>query len=99
MSPNAGEGGSQPMRTAVHRSPNKLWRVKSIFNMAAGLVIFKTQSPATGGFHRDERSASVGSMENSPSLGDTSRKIDYSCLFLGLVGACASKLDKCALQK
>ena len=32
MSPSEGEGGeggvagSQPMRTAVHRSPNKLWR-------------------------------------------------------------------------
>jgi hypothetical protein len=24
--------GSQPMNTAVHRSPNKLWRSNSIFN-------------------------------------------------------------------
>ncbi len=34
MSPNAGRGnwGSQPMNTAVHRSPNKLWRSNSIFN-------------------------------------------------------------------
>jgi hypothetical protein len=34
--PNAGEGGvaeSQPMGTAVHRSPNKLWRSNSIFNL------------------------------------------------------------------
>ncbi len=35
-SPNAGGGGivagSQPMSTAVHRSPNKLWRSNSIFN-------------------------------------------------------------------
>ncbi len=36
MSPNAGVGGvagSQPMNTAVHRSPNKLWRFNSIFNL------------------------------------------------------------------
>ncbi len=36
MSPNAGESGvavSQPMRTDVHRSPNKLWRSNSIFNL------------------------------------------------------------------
>ncbi len=37
MSPNAGGGegvaGSQPMSTAVHRSPNKLWRSNSIFNL------------------------------------------------------------------
>ncbi len=39
MSPNAGGGvgvaavaGSHPMSTAVHRSPNKLWRSCSIFN-------------------------------------------------------------------
>ncbi len=25
--------GSQPMSTAVHRSPNKLWRSNSIFNL------------------------------------------------------------------
>ncbi len=35
MSPNAGGRGgvarSQPMSTAVHRSPNKLWRSNSIF--------------------------------------------------------------------
>jgi hypothetical protein len=39
MSPNAGGGGgvagSQPMSTAVHRSPNKLWRSNSIFNLFA----------------------------------------------------------------
>ncbi len=28
-----GGAGSQPMGTAVHRSPNKLWRSNSIFNM------------------------------------------------------------------
>jgi hypothetical protein len=28
-----GVAGSQPMRTAVHRSPNKLWRSNSIFNL------------------------------------------------------------------
>jgi hypothetical protein len=28
-----GCGGSQPMSTAVHRSPNKLWRSNSIFNL------------------------------------------------------------------
>jgi hypothetical protein len=39
MSPNAGGGGgggmagSQPTITAVHRSPNKLWRSNSIFNL------------------------------------------------------------------
>jgi hypothetical protein len=34
ISPNAGErgvAGSQPMSTAVHRSPNKLWISNSIF--------------------------------------------------------------------
>jgi hypothetical protein len=37
MSPNAGGvggvAGFQPMSTAVHRSPNKLWRSNSIFNL------------------------------------------------------------------
>jgi hypothetical protein len=39
MSPNARGGGglrpagSQPMSTAVHRSPNKRWRSNSIFNL------------------------------------------------------------------
>jgi hypothetical protein len=37
ISPNAGEGGelkgSQPMSTAVHKSPNKLWRSNSILNL------------------------------------------------------------------
>ncbi len=36
MSPNAGGGGvagPQPMSIAVYRSPNKLWRSKSIFNL------------------------------------------------------------------
>ncbi len=37
MSHNAGWGGgvakSPPMSTAVHRSPNKLWRSNSIFNL------------------------------------------------------------------
>ncbi len=37
MSQNAGGGrevaGPQPMSTAVHRSPNKLWRSNSIFNL------------------------------------------------------------------
>ncbi len=28
-----GVAGSQPMSTAVHRSPNKLWRSISIFNL------------------------------------------------------------------
>jgi hypothetical protein len=28
-----GVAGSQPMSTAVHRSPNKLWRSSSIFNL------------------------------------------------------------------
>jgi hypothetical protein len=28
-----GLSGSQPMSTAVHRSPNKLWRSNSIFNL------------------------------------------------------------------
>jgi hypothetical protein len=34
--PKSGEGGvagSQPISTAVHRSPNKLWRSNSIFNL------------------------------------------------------------------
>ncbi len=34
MSPNAGWGWrSQPMSTSAHRSPNKLWRSNSIFNL------------------------------------------------------------------
>jgi hypothetical protein len=37
MSPDAGGGGevagSQPMSTAVHRSPIKLWRSNSIFKL------------------------------------------------------------------
>ncbi len=37
VSPNAGgvggDAGSQPMSTAVHRSPNKIWRSNSIFNL------------------------------------------------------------------
>jgi hypothetical protein len=28
-----GVAGSQPMSTAVHRSPNNLWRSNSIFNL------------------------------------------------------------------
>ncbi len=28
-----GIAGPQPMRTAVHKSPNKLWRSNSIFNL------------------------------------------------------------------
>ncbi len=35
--------------------------------------------PATGGFHRDERSPSVRSMESSLPLSDTNKKIDSSC--------------------
>ncbi len=37
MSPNAGGGGKLrglSMSTAVHRSPNKLWRSNSIFNQS-----------------------------------------------------------------
>ena len=30
-----GVAGSQPMSTAEHRSPNKLWRSNSIFNLCA----------------------------------------------------------------
>ncbi len=30
---SGGVAGSQPMSTVVHRSPNKLWRSKSIFNL------------------------------------------------------------------
>ncbi len=30
---SGGVAGSQPMSTAVHRSPNKLWRSNSIFNL------------------------------------------------------------------
>jgi hypothetical protein len=36
MRPNAGGGGLRgfkPMSTAVHRSPNKLWRYNSISNL------------------------------------------------------------------
>jgi hypothetical protein len=32
-----GVAGSQPMSTAVHRSPNKLWRSNSIFNLPEAL--------------------------------------------------------------
>jgi hypothetical protein len=41
MSPNAGMGlrGSQPMSTAVNKSPNKLWRSKSIFNLRMGGLV------------------------------------------------------------
>ncbi len=44
MSPNAGGrggggvAGSQPMSTAVHRSPNKLWRYNSIFNLCLDII-------------------------------------------------------------
>jgi hypothetical protein len=31
-----GVAGSQPMRKAVHRSPNKLWRSNSIFTLYGG---------------------------------------------------------------
>jgi hypothetical protein len=44
MSPNAvhGEGvaGSQPMSTAVHRSPNKLWRSKSTLNLGPNPLVY-----------------------------------------------------------
>jgi hypothetical protein len=49
MSPNAGDGGggggpgvagSQPMSTAVHRSPSKLWRSNSIFNLLYCFIMF-----------------------------------------------------------
>jgi hypothetical protein len=33
MRGEGGVAGSQPMSTAVHRSPNKLWRSNSIFNL------------------------------------------------------------------
>ncbi len=41
---DGGEGGagSQPMSTAVHRSPNKLWRSNYIFNL--GCIL---KSPCT----------------------------------------------------
>ncbi len=35
-----GVAGPQPMNTAVHRSPNKLWRSNSVFNLCFKLVIF-----------------------------------------------------------
>jgi hypothetical protein len=42
MSPNAGEGGkiagSQPMRTAVHRSPNKLGDVTPYLNYGVKIL-------------------------------------------------------------
>jgi hypothetical protein len=47
MSPNKGEGGvagSQPMSTAVHRSPNKIWRSKSIFKPWSWPIIQKPNS-------------------------------------------------------
>jgi hypothetical protein len=33
MRGEGGVAGSQPMSTAVHRSPNKLWRSNSIFDL------------------------------------------------------------------
>jgi hypothetical protein len=36
-----GVAGSQPMRTAEHRNPNKLWRSNSIFNLRIGGLIQK----------------------------------------------------------
>jgi hypothetical protein len=43
-----GVAGSQPMSTALHRSPNKLWRSNSIFNLwnirTAGRVFSKQLS-------------------------------------------------------
>jgi hypothetical protein len=33
MQREGGVTGSQPLNTAVHRSPNKLWRSNSIFNL------------------------------------------------------------------
>jgi hypothetical protein len=39
-----GVAGSQPMSTAVHRSPNKLWSSNSIFNLWFTLFFFSTAS-------------------------------------------------------
>jgi hypothetical protein len=33
MRGEGGDAGSQPMSTAVHRSPHKLWRSNSIFSL------------------------------------------------------------------
>ncbi len=44
-----GEGGaarSQPMSTAVHMSPNKLWRSNSIFNLWCTAVQERERSVA-----------------------------------------------------
>ncbi len=38
MREKGGVAGSQPMSTAVHRSPNKLWRSNAIFNLWAQLI-------------------------------------------------------------
>jgi hypothetical protein len=35
-----GDAGPRPMSTAVHRSPNKLWRSNSIFNLCSRYNIF-----------------------------------------------------------
>jgi hypothetical protein len=49
MSPNAGGGGgvagSQPMSTAVHRSPNKLFRSNSTFNLPVPLPLLDEHLP------------------------------------------------------
>jgi hypothetical protein len=41
-----GVAGSQPMSTAVHRSPNKLWRSNSIFNLCSGGLLILLLSAA-----------------------------------------------------
>ncbi len=43
--------GSQPMSTAVHRSPNKLWRSNSIFNLWKKLQTAPTWAPEWGGVY------------------------------------------------
>jgi hypothetical protein len=48
MRREGGVAGSQPMSTAVHRSPNKLWRSNSIFNLWFGGKMPWFHSPQLG---------------------------------------------------
>ncbi len=40
-----GVAGSQPISIAVHRSPNKLWRSNSIFNLCLRPMLHECRSP------------------------------------------------------
>jgi hypothetical protein len=59
-----GVAGSQPMSTAVHRIPNKLWRSKSLFNLMIQTICF----PGSQRQFRDFQSVEIGPREFRPNL-------------------------------